>query len=66
MIVLVNGRETEVPEGTTAEGLVELMGHRSDRVAVEIDGAICPRAARGGTVLRDGQSVELVGFVGGG
>ena len=66
MIVTVNGRDVEVPQGTTAEGLVEIMGHRPDRVAVEIDGEICPRGLRGGTVLRDGQRVELVGFVGGG
>lgn len=66
MIVSVNGKGTELPEGTTAEDLVRIMGLQSDRVAVEIDGEICPRQVRPVTVLRGGQVVELVGFVGGG
>ncbi len=66
MIVTVNGTETDVPEGATAEDLVTLLGHRTDRVALEIDGEICPRYRRASTVLRPGQRVELVSFVGGG
>lgn len=66
MIVIVNGTDKEVPEGTTAEDLVAMLGHATDRVAVEVDGGICPRASRGTTVLRPGQRVEVVSFVGGG
>lgn len=66
MIVTVNGIGTEVPEGTTAEGLLDLLGHRTDRVAMEIDGKICPRGERGTTVLAPGQRIEIVSFVGGG
>ena len=66
MIVEVNGKAMEIPEGTTVEDLVTLLGHRSDRVAIEIDGEICPRHARSMTVLMPGQHVELVSFVGGG
>ena len=66
MILTVNGEATEVPDGATAEDLVTLTGHRTDRVAVEIDGEICPRGNRPTTVLRPGQNVEIVGFVGGG
>lgn len=66
MIVTVNGIETDVPDGATAEELVALLGHRTDRVALEIDGEICPRDRRTSTVLRPGQRIELVSFVGGG
>lgn len=66
MIVTVNGIGTEVPEGTTAEGLLDLLGHRIDRVAMEIDGTICPRRERVTTVLAPGQRIEIVSFVGGG
>ena len=66
MIVTVNGTDTDVPDGTTAEDLVAILGHRTDRVALEIDGEICPRDRRASTVLRPGQKVELVSFVGGG
>lgn len=66
MIVTVNGIGTEVPEGTTAESLLDLLGHRTDWVAMEIDGTICPRGERGSIVLAPGQRIEIVSFVGGG
>ena len=66
MRVTVNGEEIDIPEGTTAEDLISMLGHRSDRVAVEVDGEICPRDRRGSFVLAPGQRIELVSFVGGG
>ena len=66
MMVTVNGKEAEIPERTTAEEIISIMGMEPSRVAVEIDGEICPRASRSGTVLKEGQRLELVGFVGGG
>lgn len=66
MMIEVNGRAKEVPEGTTAGGLLDMLGHRAEVVAMEIDGKICPRQIRDTTVLEAGQSVEIVSFVGGG
>lgn len=66
MMVTVNGENVRIPEGTTAEGIVTLMGMDPLRVAVEIDGEICPRGSRASTILKEGQRLELVGFVGGG
>lgn len=66
MRVTVNGEVMEVPEGTTAEDLVSMLGHRTDRVAVEVDGEICPHDRRGSFILTPGQRIELVSFVGGG
>ena len=56
----------DVPEGTAVSDLVRILGHPSDRVAVEVDGVICPRANHADYVLREGQTVEVVSFVGGG
>ena len=66
MIVTVNGNSMDVPEGTAVSDLVRLLGHPSDRVAVEVDGEICPRVRHADSVLREGQTVEVVSFVGGG
>lgn len=66
MILRINGEDADVPDGTTAEELVSLLGHRPERVALEIDGEICPRTSRPSTVLKEGQRVEVVSFVGGG
>lgn len=66
MIVTVNGDRMDLPEGTTVSDLVRILGHPSDRVAVEVDGEICPRAKHAESVLTDGRTVEVVSFVGGG
>lgn len=66
MLVTVNGRGTEVPGGTTAEGLIGILGLDPDRVAMEIDGEICPRSIRDTVQLFEGQDIEIVSFVGGG
>ncbi len=36
------------------------------RIAVELNGEIVPKAEYGNTVLKDGDVVEVVSFVGGG
>ena len=36
------------------------------RIAVEIDGSICPRSQLGGRKVRGGERMEVVSFVGGG
>lgn len=66
IVVTVNGEPVGVPEGTTALELVESRGFDVPRIAVEIGGDICPRASLGDRVLRDGDRVEVVSFVGGG
>lgn len=61
----VNGERREVPAGTTVRGLCEQLG-LTGSVAVERNGQIVPRAQHGATVLADGDTLELVQFVGGG
>ena len=64
-MVKVCGKEIEAAGKTVAE-LVETEGYRRDRVAVEINEEIVPKALYDTTVIKDGDCVEIVGFVGGG
>ena len=41
-------------------------GYDTSRVAVEVNGEIVPKRSFGETAMKDGDSVEVVGFVGGG
>jgi thiamine biosynthesis protein ThiS len=52
--------------GTTVLRLVEVLGLKADRIALEIDGQIAPRKAWDTILLGDSQRIELVHFVGGG
>lgn len=62
----LNGEPREVREGTTLEGLLGELGLTEPMVATEVNMAIVVRAERGKTVLREGDKVEVVSFVGGG
>lgn len=64
-MVKVNGEMMDV-EGKTVEELLSSMEYGSQRVAVEINEVIVPRASYGETVLKEGDTVEVVRFVGGG
>lgn len=67
--IVLNGTERSL-EGLGNEpsvaALVESLGFRADRVALERNGDIVPRTAWAGTVLETGDRIELVHFVGGG
>lgn len=64
-MVTVNGEKKDLGGKNVAE-MLEIMGFVGARVAVEINGELIPRARRADTLLRDGDSVEVVSFVGGG
>lgn len=65
MRVVVNGDPCEVPDGLTVATLLEHLAIVG-LVAVEVDQEVVPRASRAAHPLRDGASVEIVHFVGGG
>lgn len=67
MKVTVNGEEVELPEGTSIAELLRRRQLNPDRVAVEVNRRLV-RSSTGGydRVLRDGDAVEIVTFVGGG
>jgi sulfur carrier protein len=70
MKVQINGESrtfTDVPSsGFTLAALVESLGMKSDRVAVELNREIAPRDRWSQIVLKDGDRLEIVHFVGGG
>lgn len=62
----VNGESREVPEGTTAAGLLEQLNLLPALVVVERNREILSREALASTRLEAGDQLELVHFVGGG
>ena len=66
MDIHVNGVLRQVPERLTASELLETLQISPERVAVEINLTILKRAQLSDTVLKEGDQVEIVQFVGGG
>ena len=66
MHVMVNDERRALPDGSTVAELVATLGLGPRRVAVEVNRTIVPRATYGDTVLHDGDTIEVIHFVGGG
>ena len=66
MKLQINGEERDFPGPLTLAALVESLGMKADRVAVELNLEIVPRAQWEGIQLKDGDKLEIVHFVGGG
>ena len=66
MQVLVNDEPRTLPTASTVAALVATLGLGPRRIAVELNREVVPRAAYESTVLRDGDAVEIIHFVGGG
>lgn len=66
MKLVINGEDRTVQGPLTLSSLVEQLGMKSDRVAVELNLGIVPREQWMGTQLADGDRLEIVHFVGGG
>ena len=66
MRIVLNGESRDVPEACSVASLLAELQIRSDRVAVEVNLNIVDRRTFEGTALRDGDRVEVIGFIGGG
>ena len=66
MNLQINGAPRDVPAGLTLAALLEHLGMKGDRVAVELNRNIAPRDQWAATQLHDGDQIEIVHFVGGG
>lgn len=64
-MVTVNGTPQE-GAGQTLAQLLAAAGYETGRIAVERNGEIVPKAQYGHTVLEEGDTLEIVRFVGGG
>lgn len=65
MIVIVNGQKRELPPDTTVLALLTDAKLTPDKVAIELNRRLL-KSDRYDTILKDGDEIELVTFVGGG
>ena len=66
MRVKINGEDREIDDGLTLTALLELLQIRPGRVVVERNRDIVPRDTYNATLINDGDTLEIVHFVGGG
>lgn len=64
--ITVNGEHRRVSAGLTIAGLAAELGFAPEKVAVERNMEIVPRSTLGDVAIDDGDSLEIVHFVGGG
>lgn len=66
MEIMVNGEQVSCKEGISVEELVVQRGHDTRQIAVEWNEKILSKELYGSTVLKEGDVVEIVTFMGGG
>lgn len=66
MKLQINGQEREFPSPLSLVALVDSLGMKAGRVAVELNRNIVPRERWATTNLTEGDRLEIVHFVGGG
>ena len=64
--ISVNGDAMEVPSGTTAAALLQLLDVETTQIAVELDGNVAQRERWCDIAITPGATLEIVRFVGGG
>ncbi len=65
-MVYINGEDRPELCGKSLIEALESLGYNKNRVAVELNENIVPKSEYESTSLKDGDRVEIVGFVGGG
>lgn len=65
-MIIVNGKEINLTEDTTVAEYLEQNQYQVKRIAVELNGDILPKYGYSDTMLKDGDRLEVVTFVGGG
>ncbi len=64
--VKINGQQETWQQPMTVQQYLQAQGHTAERVAVEQNGRIVPKSAYAVQQIQDGDTVEVVSFVGGG
>ena len=64
-MLTINGRSVDFA-GKTLQAYLETSFYDSKRIAVERNGEILPKAEYDTLLLQDGDTIEIVSFVGGG
>jgi thiamine biosynthesis protein ThiS len=66
MNVIINGERREIPDGMTVQKLIHYLELKEERIAVERNREILRRAEWDETLIQEGDTLEIVHFVGGG
>jgi thiamine biosynthesis protein ThiS len=66
MNIILNGESKEIPANLAVAGLIEELGLKPERLAIEVNRRIIRRADWSATMLAEGDKVEVVHLVGGG
>lgn len=66
MQIILNGNETEITEGLTTAGLIEDLGLKDQRIAVEINQELVIRSDFPTHIIGAGDRVEIIQAIGGG
>lgn len=65
-MIIVNGKEINLTKDISVEEYLEQNRYQVKRIAVELNGDILPKYSYSDTMLKDGDRLEVVTFVGGG
>lgn len=64
--LFVNGEAQEFEKEATVAGLLEKLGTSPERVAIELNLQVLDKQEYARTLLKDGDRLEIISFVGGG
>ncbi len=65
-VIKVNGKEREIAEGVTVGQLLDEQRIRREMVTVQLNGVILEREQYDTTVLKEGDEIEFLYYMGGG
>lgn len=65
-MVIVNGSELKTADNSALNVLLNELGFNISLTAVELNGNIVPKKEYENTILKNGDRIEVVSFVGGG
>ncbi len=65
-MITINGKSIELSENITVSEYLKQNQYRPERIAIELNGSILPKSSYDSTLLKDGDVMEIVSFVGGG
>lgn len=65
-MITINGEQKELSQDMVLQRLLEQEGYDIRRIAVEINGEIVSKTLFNDTIVKSGDSIEVVSFVGGG
>ena len=66
MRIQINGEPREVADETTLAQLVSILQLKPEQIAIELNRTVVRRADWSNAFLREGDTLEIVHFVGGG